>query len=162
MAGATIGRDCSIGQGCFVGDGVTIGDRVRIQNNVSVYTGVTLDEEVFCGPGVVFTNVHHPRSAYPVKPNYTKTWVERGASLGANCTIVAGVRLGRFCFVGAGAVVTRDVAPFALVVGVPAKQVGWVSARAERLAFDSSGRARCPAGGELYLLRAGEVTQLGE
>jgi UDP-2-acetamido-3-amino-2,3-dideoxy-glucuronate N-acetyltransferase len=157
MPGARIGARCSIGQNCFVAASVVIGDGVRIQNNVSVYAGVSLDDEVFCGPGVVFTNVHHPRSAFPTKPNYDKTQVQRGATLGANCTIIAGTTLGQYCFVGAGAVVTADVAAFALAVGVPARQVGWVSKRAERLHFDTSGQARCPVGGESYLLEAGQV-----
>jgi UDP-2-acetamido-3-amino-2,3-dideoxy-glucuronate N-acetyltransferase len=162
MAGARIGRACSLGQNCFVASGVQIGDGVRLQNNVSVYEGVTLADDVFCGPGVVFTNVEHPRSAFPSKPNFSKTSVGRGATLGANCTIVAGITLGEYCFVGAGAVVTADVAPFALVLGVPARWVGWVSVRAHRLAFDEHGSARCPVGGERYLLRDGVVNLMDQ
>jgi UDP-2-acetamido-3-amino-2,3-dideoxy-glucuronate N-acetyltransferase len=154
-AGARIGRDCSLGQGVYVGNAVRIGDRVKIQNNVSVYDAVTLEDEVFCGPSVVFTNVHNPRSAVPRKDEYRPTLVRHGATLGANCTVVCGTTVGRHAFVGAGAVVSRDVADFALVVGVPARQIGWVSRHGERLVFDEQGRAACSATGERYLLRDG-------
>jgi UDP-2-acetamido-3-amino-2,3-dideoxy-glucuronate N-acetyltransferase len=152
-SGARIGRDCSLGQGVYVGNDVRIGDRVKIQNNVSVYDAVTLEDEVFCGPSVVFTNVHNPRSAVPRKDEYRPTLVRQGASLGANSTVVCGTTIGRHAFVGAGAVVSRDVADFALVVGVPARPIGWVSRHGERLVFDAAGRAECPATGERYLLR---------
>ncbi|HEX2732646.1 MAG TPA: acyltransferase [Polyangiaceae bacterium] len=160
MAGARIGRDCVIGQNCFIADGVTIGDRVRIQNNVSVYQGVILEDEVFCGPSVVFSNVVRPRAAYPSKPNYEVTRVRKGATLGANATIVAGAVLGEHCFVAAGAVVRSNVAAFELVAGVPARHLGWVSVRGESLTFDSRGAARCPIGGDRYLLRDGELIQV--
>ncbi len=151
-SGARIGRGCSIGQGCHVASGAVLGDGVRLQNGVSVFCGVTLEDAVFCGPGVTFTNVRRPRSAFPKQGEFIPTRVGRGATLGANATIVCGVTLGESCFVGAGAVVTRDVAPFALVLGVPAKPEGWVSRRGEPLQFDEAGWARCPVGGEAYRL----------
>ena len=157
-AGARIGVGCSLGQGVFVANDVTIGANVKIQNNVSVYDAVTLEDDVFCGPSMVFTNVHNPRSAVPRKAEYRKTLVKRGATLGANCTVVCGTTIGRHAFVGAGAVVSRDVADFALVVGVPAKRIGWVSRHGERLEF-VNGEAQCPATGERYLLR-GDVCAL--
>ena len=133
--GARIGRGCSFGQNVFVGNDVVIGDNVKIQNNVSVYDAVTLEDDVFCGPSMVFTNVHNPRAAVSRKHEYRRTLVGRGATLGANCTIVCGVRIGAHAFVGAGAVVTRDVADFALMLGVPARQAGWMSRHGERLAL---------------------------
>ena len=132
-AGARIGAGCSFGQGVFVGDDVVIGNNVKVQNNVSVYDAVTLDDDVFCGPSMVFTNVHNPRAAVPRKDEYRRTWVRRGATLGANCTIVCGCTVGDHAFVGAGALVSRDVPAHALVVGVPARRIGWVSAHGERL-----------------------------
>ncbi len=152
-AGARIGAGCSLGQGVYVGKEVVIGDRVKIQNHVSVYDAVTLEDDVFCGPSVVFTNVINPRAAVPRKAEYRPTLVRRGATLGANSTIVCGTTIGRFAFVGAGAVVSRDVADFALVVGVPARRIGWMSRHGERLAFDADGRAICSATGERYVLR---------
>jgi UDP-2-acetamido-3-amino-2,3-dideoxy-glucuronate N-acetyltransferase len=157
-AGARIGADCSLGQGVYVGNDVVIGRGVKIQNNVSVYDAVTLEDEVFCGPSVVFTNVLNPRAAVPRKSEYRRTLVRHGASLGANCTLVCGVTVGAHAFVGAGAVVTRDVADFALVAGVPARRIGWISRHGERLKFNASGEARCPATGERYRLDAGVVT----
>lgn len=153
-AGARIGRDCSLGQGVFVGNDVSIGNGVKIQNHVSVYDAVTLEDEVFCGPSMVFTNVHNPRAAVPRKAEYRRTLVRRGATLGANCTIVCGTTIGAHAFVGAGAVVSRDVPDFALVVGVPARRIGWMSRHGERLALPASGQghARCPATGERYVL----------
>jgi len=153
-AGARIGRDCSFGQGVFVGNDVQIGHGVKIQNNVSVYDAVTLEDEVFCGPSMVFTNVHNPRAAVPRKHEYRRTLVRRGATLGANCTIVCGTTVGEYAFVGAGAVVSRDVPAHALVVGVPARRIGWMSRHGERLDLPASGRgeARCPATGETYRL----------
>src|SRR5258706_1391540 len=150
-AGARIGRGCSFGQNVFVANDVRIGDNVKIQNNVSVYDAVTLEDDVFCGPSMVFTNVHNPRSAVARKHEYRATLVKRGATLGANCTIVCGTTIGQHAFVGAGAVVSRDVPDFALVVGVPAKQIGWMSRHGERLAF-IDGAAACPATGERYVL----------
>ena len=153
-AGARIGARCALGQGVFVGNDVRIGDNVRIQNNVSVYDAVTLEDDVFCGPGMVFTNVHNPRSAVPRKDEYRRTLVRRGATLGANCTIVCGTTIGEHAFVGAGAVVSRDVPAFALVLGVPARRIGWMSRHGERLPLPVSGRgeAACPATGERYRL----------
>ena len=150
--GAKIGARCSLGQGVYVGNDVRIGDNVRVQNNVSVYDAVTLEDDVFCGPSMVFTNVYNPRAAVPRKDEYRRTLVKRGATLGANCTIVCGVTIGEYAFVGAGAVVQKDVAPFALVVGVPARRIGWMSRHGERLAFDADGCARCPATGDEYRL----------
>ncbi len=156
--GARIGPGCSLGQGVYVGNDVTIGANVKIQNNVSVYDAVTLEDDVFCGPSMVFTNVHNPRSAVPRKAEYRRTLVKRGATLGANCTIVCGTTIGEHAFVGAGAVVSRDVPAFALVVGVPARRIGWMSRHGERLALPASGEgvAACPATGERYRLE-GEV-----
>jgi UDP-2-acetamido-3-amino-2,3-dideoxy-glucuronate N-acetyltransferase len=160
-AGARIGRGCSFGQGVYVGNDVAIGDNVKIQNNVSVYDAVTLEDDVFCGPSMVFTNVHNPRSAVVRKAEYRRTLVQRGATLGANSTIVCGTTVGAFAFVGAGAVVSRDVPAFALVVGVPARRIGWMSRHGERLALPASGEgaAACPATGERYRL-AGDVLTL--
>ena len=153
-AGARIGADCSLGQGVFVGNDVLIGDGVRIQNNVSVYDAVTLEDEVFCGPSMVFTNVLNPRSAVPRKHEYRRTVVRRGATLGANCTVVCGHEIGAYAFVAAGAVVTHDVPAYALVAGVPARRIGWMSRHGERLALPVSGagEASCPATGERYRL----------
>ncbi|MEQ1805212.1 MAG: acyltransferase [Burkholderiaceae bacterium] len=159
-AGARIGKACSFGQGVFVGNDVLIGDNVKIQNNVSVYDAVTLEDDVFCGPSMVFTNVYNPRSAVIRKGEYRRTLVQRGATLGANCTIVCGTTVGRYAFVGAGAVVNRDVPDFALMVGVPAHHIGWMSRHGERLDLPLTGdaQAACPATGQRYLLRAGVCT----
>jgi UDP-2-acetamido-3-amino-2,3-dideoxy-glucuronate N-acetyltransferase len=159
-SGARIGRAVSIGQGCFVAASAVIGDGVRIQNGVSIFDGVTLDEYVFCGPGVVFTNVLVPRVEYPASGNYLPTHVKRGASLGANATILSGITIGQYAIVGAGAVVTRDVPDFAQVVGNPARQTAWVSRRGAHLIFSNDGQAACPSG-ELYALAAGVVRLLG-
>ena len=155
--GARIGARCAFGQNVFVGNDVTIGDNVRIQNNVSVYDAVTLEDDVFCGPSMVFTNVYNPRAAVPRKDEYRRTLVKRGATLGANSTIVCGTTIGGHAFVGAGAVINRDVPDFALMVGVPARQIGWMSRHGERLALplNGDGEAACPATGERYVLRAG-------
>ena len=162
-AGARIGDGCSLGQGVYVGNDVAIGRNVKIQNNVSVYDAVTLEDDVFCGPSMVFTNVYNPRSAVTRKNEYRRTLVRRGATLGANCTIVCGHTVGRYAFVGAGAVVNRDVPDFALMVGVPARQVGWMSRHGERLELPlrGDGEAACPATGERYVLRD-SVCQLAE
>ena len=153
-AGARIGARCSFGQNVYVGNDVVIGDNVKIQNNVSVYDAVTLEDDVFCGPSMVFTNVYNPRSAVTRKDEYRRTLVRRGATLGANCTIVCGTTIGQYAFVGAGAVVQRDVPDFALVVGVPARHIGWMSRHGERLALPLAGTAEasCPATGERYRL----------
>jgi UDP-2-acetamido-3-amino-2,3-dideoxy-glucuronate N-acetyltransferase len=162
-AGARIGRACSFGQNVFVGNDVLIGDNVKIQNNVSVYDAVTLEDDVFCGPSMVFTNVYNPRSAVSRKNDYRRTLVRRGATLGANSTIVCGTTVGRHAFIGAGAVVNRDVPDYALMVGVPARHIGWMSRHGERLALPLEGdaQAACPATGEHYLLVAG-LCQLAE
>ncbi len=157
-SGARVGADCSLGQGVFVSGAAVIGDRVKVQNNVSVFDAVTLEDDVFCGPSAVFTNVANPRAEVVRKGEYRSTLVRRGATLGANCTVICGVTIGRYAFVGAGAVVSRDVPDFALVVGVPARQIGWMSRRGERLDLPLQGaeaHARCPSSGEGYLLRNG-------
>ncbi len=161
-AGARIGARCALGQGVFVGNDVVIGDNVRIQNHVSVYDAVTLEDDVFCGPSMVFTNVHNPRSAVPRKSEYRRTLVRRGATLGANCTIVCGHVIGEYAFVGAGAVVSRDVPAYALVAGVPARRIGWMSRHGERLALPASGagEAACPATGERYRLDGDTLKRL--
>ncbi|MBD8880683.1 UDP-2-acetamido-3-amino-2,3-dideoxy-D-glucuronate N-acetyltransferase [Rhodanobacter sp. 7MK24] len=153
--GARIGRDVSLGQNVFVGNKVIIGDRCKIQNNVSVYDNVTLEEGVFCGPSMVFTNVYNPRSLIGRKDEYRDTLVKRGATLGANCTIVCGITIGEFAFVGAGAVVNRNVPAYALMVGVPARQVGWMSEFGEQLPLppDGRGEAICAHTGARYVLR---------
>ncbi|HLT99040.1 MAG TPA: DapH/DapD/GlmU-related protein [Burkholderiaceae bacterium] len=154
-AGAQIGSDVSIGQNVFISARAVVGSRCKIQNNVSVYDAVTLEDDVFCGPSAVFTNVYNPRAHVERKHEYRPTLVKRGATLGANCTIVCGVTIGAGAFVGAGAVVTSDVPDYALMVGVPARQLGWVSDYGERLPLPLSGhgQARCPHTGTLYLLK---------
>jgi UDP-2-acetamido-3-amino-2,3-dideoxy-glucuronate N-acetyltransferase len=155
--GARIGAGCSLGQNVFVGNDVVIGDRVKIQNNVSVYDAVTLEDEVFCGPSMVFTNVYNPRSGIVRKDQYRRTLVRRGASIGANATIVCGVTIGSYAFIGAGAVVKHDVPDFALMAGVPARQIGWISRFGERLPLPlaGNGEAVCPHTGESYVLADG-------
>lgn len=159
-AGARIGRNCSLGQGVFVGNDVQIGNNVKIQNHVSVYDAVTLEDDVFCGPSMVFTNVYNPRSAVSRKEEYRRTLIKRGATLGANCTIVCGIIVGDYAFVGAGAVVKRDVLAFALVLGVPARQKGWMSRFGQRLELPATGNAEatCPNTGDRYVLRNGVCT----
>ncbi|MCG3171082.1 MAG: UDP-2-acetamido-3-amino-2,3-dideoxy-D-glucuronate N-acetyltransferase [Pseudomonadales bacterium] len=160
-SGAIIGGNCVLGQGVYVGPGAIIGDNVKIQNNVSVFDGVILEDDVFCGPSMVFTNVINPRSFVDRKQEFRTTRVMRGASLGANCTIVCGVTIGQFAMVGAGAVVTRDVGDFELVIGVPARRVGWVSRIGERLdlSVDEESTVVCPITGESYRLENGRVSQ---
>lgn len=165
-AGARIGSDCSLGQNVYVGNDVVIGNGVKIQNNVSVYDAVTLEDDVFCGPSAVFTNVYNPRAAVSRKAEYRRTLVRRGATLGANCTIVCGVTVGEHAFIGAGAVVQRDVPAFALMVGVPAQRIGWMSRHGERLELPARSiggnaiDATCPATGERYRLVGEVVTRV--
>lgn len=156
-AGARIGKGVSLGQNVFVGNRVLIGDRCKIQNNVSVYDNVTLEDGVFCGPSMVFTNVYNPRGLIERKDQYRDTLVKRGATLGANCTIICGVTIGAFAFVGAGAVVNKDVPDFAMILGVPARHVGWMSAFGERLDLPlvGDGTAICPHTGDVYSLTDG-------
>ena len=156
-AGARIGSRCSLGQNVYVGNDVLIGNNVKIQNNVSVYDAITLDDDVFCGPSMVFTNVYNPRSHIPKKNEYRKTLVKKGATLGANSTIVCGVTIGEYAFVAAGAVVNKDVKPHALMAGVPARQIGWMSEAGERLIFPagSPALAICAAAGKKYSLTNG-------
>ena len=149
--GARIGRGCSLGQNVNVGEGVVLGDRVKVQNNVSIYTGTTVEDEVFLGPSCVLTNVTNPRSQVARRALYEPTRLRRGATVGANATVVCGVTLGRYCFVAAGAVVTRDVPDYALVVGTPARRAGWMSRHGHRLTF-AGGEAACPESGLRYAL----------
>lgn len=160
-AGAVIGSNCSLGQNVFVGHRARIGNGVKVQNNVSIYDDVVLEDDVFCGPSVVFTNVMNPRAHVERKHDYRVTLVRKGASLGANATLVCGVTLGQYCFIGAGAVVTQDVPDFALMVGVPACQIGWMSAYGERLdlPLTGDGRAQCLHDGSVYVLDSGQLTR---
>lgn len=153
--GARIGKGVSLGQNVFVGNKVIVGDRCKIQNNVSLYDNVTLEEGVFCGPSMVFTNVYNPRALIERKDEYRNTLVQRGASLGANCTIVCGTTVGAFAFIGAGAVVTKDIKPYALMVGVPARQIGWMSEYGEQipLSVEGEGSYTCPHTGRRYELK---------
>ena len=159
-SGAQIGMNVTIGQGVFVGNRVTIGDKCKIQNNVSVFDDVTLEDSVFCGPSAVFTNVINPRSHVNRKEEYRSTLVKRGATLGANCTLVCGIEIGEYAFIGAGAVVDSDVEAFALVVGVPSKQIGWMSAYGERMPLPVSGRGHyvCPHTGDSYELNENRLS----
>ena len=162
-SGARIGRACTFGQNVFVGNDVLIGDNVKIQNNVSVYDNITLEDDVFCGPSMVFTNVYNPRSAVSRKDEYRNTLVRRGVTLGANCTIVCGITIGEYAFIGAGAVVNHDVPDYALMVGVPARQIGWMSRHGERLELPLNGasEAKCPGTGETYRLVADQCIYIG-
>jgi UDP-2-acetamido-3-amino-2,3-dideoxy-glucuronate N-acetyltransferase len=160
--GARIGKGVSLGQNVFVGNKVVIGDHCKVQNNVSVYDNVTLEEGVFCGPSMVFTNVYNPRSLIERKSEYRDTLVKKGATLGANCTVVCGVTIGEYAFVGAGAVINKDVPAYALMVGVPAKQIGWMSEFGEQLDLPVTGEAEttCEHTGAIYKLKGNEVTKL--
>ncbi|MGM9745857.1 MAG: acyltransferase [Paludibacteraceae bacterium] len=160
MSGCTIGDECNIGQNVVISPDVRLGRNVKIQNNVSVYTGVVCEDDVFLGPSMVFTNVINPRSHVSRKNEYRRTLIRRGASVGANATIVCGHEIGEYALIGAGSVVTKDVKPYALMVGNPARQVGWVSAYGEKLTFDEKGEAVCPATGEHYRLNDGQVTKI--
>lgn len=160
MSGCRIGKHCNIGQNVVISPGVEIGNQVKIQNNVSVYTGVVCEDDVFLGPSCVFTNVINPRSAISRKHEYRSTRVKRGATIGANATIVCGHDIGEYALIGAGAVVTKDIPPYALVVGNPSRQIGWVSEYGCRLKFDKQGRAVCPESGEHYILENNQVRKI--
>lgn len=160
MAGCEIGEDCNIGQNVVVSPNVKLGKNVKVQNNVSIYTGVICEDDVFLGPSMVFTNVINPRSAVNRKSEYKTTLVKKSATIGANATIVCGITLGEFCFIGAGAVVTKDVLPYALIVGNPGRQVGWMSEYGHRLEFDKEGIAVCPESKQVYKLDSGQVKRI--
>ncbi len=160
MSDCVIGVNCNIGQNVVISPGVVLGSNVKIQNNVSVYTGVVCEDDVFLGPSMVFTNVINPRSAVNRRGEYARTLVKKGASIGANATVVCGNDIGSFALIGAGAVITKDVADYALVVGNPAKQIGWVSEYGHRLNFDETGTAVCPETGEIYSLVENQVKRI--
>lgn len=160
MPGVTIGQNCNLGQNVFVANGVTLGNNVKVQNNVSVYEGVEVEDDVFLGPSMVFTNIKNPRSAVVRKGQYDKTLVKQGASIGANATIVCGTHIGNYAMVGAGAVVTKNVSPYALVVGTPAEHIGWVSEYGHRLIFKDDQIAVCPESGQQYELKNGIVKRI--
>lgn len=159
MPGCHIGENCNIGQNVVVSPGVTLGRNVKVQNNVSIYTGVICEDDVFLGPSMVFTNVMNPRSAVNRKNEYAQTLVKHGASIGANATVICGHTIGRYAFIGAGAVVTKDIPDYALVIGNPARQTGWMSEFGYKLIFDQHGQATCPESGERYTLANGKVTK---
>ena len=161
MSGAIIGIDCNLGQNVFVANNVELGNNVKVQNNVSIYEGVICEDDVFLGPSMVFTNVYNPRSAISRKEEYRKTLVKQGATIGANATIICGVTLGKYCFVGAGTVVRKDVPDYGMVVGVPAVQKGWMSEHGEQLHFDeSTNKAKCKHTDAEYILEEGKVRRL--
>jgi UDP-2-acetamido-3-amino-2,3-dideoxy-glucuronate N-acetyltransferase len=159
MPDATIGEKCNIGQNVFIASGVNIGNNVKIQNNVSVYEGVICEDDVFLGPSCVFTNIKNPRSAIIRKGQYAKTIIRKGASIGANATILCGIEIGQYAFIGAGAVVTKNVLPYSLLTGNPAKQIDWMSENGSRLKFDKEGKAVCSESGEKYFLKNGVVNK---
>jgi len=158
--GAHIGNDCSLGQNVFVGNDVVIGNNCKIQNNISIYDAVTLEDDVFCGPSCVFTNVYNPRAAVPRKDEYRHTLLKKGVTIGANATIVCGITIGEYAFIGAGSVVNRDVKAYALMIGNPARQAGWMSKYGERLPLPlvGDGEAICSHSGEIYRLRDGVIS----
>jgi UDP-2-acetamido-3-amino-2,3-dideoxy-glucuronate N-acetyltransferase len=160
MSGCSIGENCNIGQNVVISPDVVLGRNVKVQNNVSVYTGVICEDDVFLGPSMVFTNITNPRSAVVRKDQYKKTVVEKGATIGANATVLCGINIGRFAFIGAGAVVTKDVSPYALVIGNPARQAGWMSEYGHRLHFDEKNIAVCPESNEKYRLTNGAVSKM--
>ena len=160
MEGAVLGENCNLGQNVVVSPGVVLGNNVKVQNNVSIYTGVVCEDDVFLGPSCVFTNVNNPRSEVNRRGDYLQTLVKKGATIGANATILCGVTLGEYAFIGAGTVVTKDIAAYALVVGNPAKQIGWMSAFGERLNFDADNFAVCTASNEKYSLENGLVKRV--
>jgi len=160
MHDATIGEKCNIGQNVFIASGVNIGNNVKIQNNVSVYEGVICEDDVFLGPSCVFTNIKNPRSAIIRKGQYAKTIIRKGASIGANATILCGIEIGQYAFIGAGAVVTKNVLPYSLLTGNPARQIDWMSENGSRLKFDKEGKAVCSESGEKYFLKNGVVNKV--
>ncbi|HSF56292.1 MAG TPA: acyltransferase [Algoriphagus sp.] len=160
MSNCKLGENCNIGQNVVISSEVVLGNNVKVQNNVSIYTGVTCDDDVFLGPSMVFTNVTNPRSAVNRRGQYSKTHVGRGASIGANATIVCGHDIGEFAFIGAGAVVTKTIPAYALVVGNPSRQIGWMSEYGHKLVFDQNGIASCPESGEKYQLISGTVSKI--
>jgi UDP-2-acetamido-3-amino-2,3-dideoxy-glucuronate N-acetyltransferase len=160
MKGSVIGESCNIGQNVVVSPGVSLGRNVKVQNNVSIYTGVVCEEDVFLGPSMVFTNILNPRSAIVRRDRYVTTLVKKGASIGANATIVCGHTIGEYALIGAGAVVTKDVSPYALVVGNPARRTGWVSEFGHKLIFNNKGEAVCPESGQRYKIEADKVTRI--
>jgi UDP-2-acetamido-3-amino-2,3-dideoxy-glucuronate N-acetyltransferase len=162
MPNCKLGENCNIGQNVVISPEVVVGNNVKVQNNVSIYTGVTCDDDVFLGPSMVFTNVINPRSAVNRRGQYSKTHVGRGASIGANATIVCGHDIGEFAFIGAGTVVTKTIPAYALVVGNPSKQIGWMSEYGQKLVFDDQGLATCPESGEKYQLKSGVVSKISE
>lgn len=157
MQGARLGARCKLGQNVFVAGKVTLGKNVKVQNNVSIYEGVICEDDVFLGPSMVFTNVKNPRSAIVRKGHYTKTLVKKGATIGANATVICGITIGEYAFIAAGAVVTKDVPPYALVMGTPAKQKGWMSEYGHQLQFDHNNRAVCPESKQIYLIENNTV-----
>ncbi len=159
MSNCVLGKKCNIGQNCVISSEVVLGNNVKVQNNVSVYTGVVCEDDVFLGPSMVFTNVINPRSGVNRRGQYSKTTVKKGVSIGANATIVCGNDIGEYAFIGAGAVVTKEIAPYALVVGNPAKQIGWISEFGQRLNFDENGNSTCSESNENYTLKDGEVSK---
>lgn len=160
MSGAVIGQNCNLGQNVFIANGVVLGDNVKVQNNVSIYEGVICEDDVFLGPSMVFTNVNNPRSAVNRKGEYLKTQVGKGATIGANATIVCGHNIGKYAFIGAGAVVTKNIPDYALVVGNPAKQLGWMSQHGERLHFGADNKAQCPGSKDWYELIDGKARKV--
>lgn len=162
MDNAKIGKNCVLGQNVFVGSNAVLGNNVRVQNNVSIYDEVILEDDVFCGPSMVFTNVINPRSHVQRKNEYKRSYVRKGASIGANATVVCGNEIGEYAFIGAGSVITKPVKPFALIVGNPGKQIGWVSKAGIRLEFSTNGQAKCSETGEMYVLEDGIVKFVDE
>jgi UDP-2-acetamido-3-amino-2,3-dideoxy-glucuronate N-acetyltransferase len=162
MTGCKIGKNCNLGQNVVVSPDVVLGNNVKVQNNVSIYTGVICEDDVFLGPSMVFTNISNPRSAVVRRDQYVRTLVEKGATIGANATIICGNKIGKFAFIGAGAVVTKEVPPYALVVGNPSRQVGWMSEYGHRLKFNNEGWAVCPESGETYTLKGALVIKTGK
>jgi UDP-2-acetamido-3-amino-2,3-dideoxy-glucuronate N-acetyltransferase len=160
MTGCTLGDSCNVGQNCVISPGVILGNNVKVQNNVSLYTGVIVEDDVFLGPSCVFTNVINPRSAVPRRDQYLQTWIRKGATIGANATVVCGKEIGEYAFIAAGAVVTKEILPYALVAGNPARQIGWMSEFGHRLHFNAENIAICPESGNRYELKNNRVIKL--